>query len=97
MRIINMNIRIPALFALLSLALLVSAQPALADNAFEKALEKLLGNQSSRNEDEIRVPENQAEIQLSFAPLVRKVSQSVVNVYAARKAVQSPFAGDPFC
>ena len=44
-----------------------------------------------------KVPESRAEIQLSFAPLVEKVSPSVVNVYAARKPAQvSPFAGDPF-
>ncbi len=44
-----------------------------------------------------QVPTNRTEIQLSFAPLVKQVSPSVVNVYAARRAVQtSPFAGDPF-
>lgn len=44
-----------------------------------------------------QVPSSQSEIQLSFAPLVKQVAPSVVNVYAARKARQtSPFAGDPF-
>lgn len=44
-----------------------------------------------------QVPTSQVEIQLSFAPLVKQVAPSVVNVYAARKARQtSPFAGDPF-
>ena len=43
------------------------------------------------------VPTSQVEIQLSFAPLVKQVAPSVVNVYAARKPRQrSPFAGDPF-
>jgi Do/DeqQ family serine protease len=43
------------------------------------------------------VPSSQVEIQLSFAPLVKQVAPSVVNVYAARKPRQrSPFAGDPF-
>jgi len=44
-----------------------------------------------------QVPSSQVEIQLSFAPLVKQVAPSVVNVYAARKQRQrSPFAGDPF-
>ena len=44
-----------------------------------------------------QVPTTRTEIQLSFAPLVKQVTPSVVNVYAARRAVQtSPFAGDPF-
>lgn len=43
------------------------------------------------------VPTTKTEIQLSFAPLVKQVAPSVVNVYAARKPQQrSPFAGDPF-
>ena len=43
------------------------------------------------------VPESREQIQLSYAPLVSEVSESVVNVYAARRTVQpSPFAGDPF-
>lgn len=91
-----MNRKISVLFAFLSAVLLISTQAVFAENAFEKALEKLLGGQNGQSGEEIRVPESQAEIQLSFAPLVKKVSKSVVNVYAARKAVQSPFAGDPF-
>lgn len=44
-----------------------------------------------------QVPSSRAEVQLSFAPLVKQVTPSVVNVYAARKPrQQSPFAGDPF-
>ncbi len=44
-----------------------------------------------------RVPFGRAEIQLSFAPLVKKTAPAVVNVYAAREVRQrSPFAGDPF-
>lgn len=44
-----------------------------------------------------RLPFGRAEIQLSFAPLVRDTAPAVVNVYASQqvKAV-SPFAGDPF-
>ncbi|MEQ8402057.1 MAG: DegQ family serine endoprotease [Roseitalea porphyridii] len=44
-----------------------------------------------------RVPLGEAEVQLSFAPLVQRTAPSVVNVYAARRVRQrSPFAGDPF-
>ncbi len=45
-----------------------------------------------------QVPQNKPQILYSFAPLVRQVSPSVVNVYAARQVRQrrSPFAGDPF-
>jgi len=45
-----------------------------------------------------RVPASQGEIQLSFAPLVKRTAPAVVNVYAARIVQQrsSPFQGDPF-
>ena len=45
-----------------------------------------------------RVPESRQEVTLSFAPVVRKVSESVVNVYAKQRQSQmrSPFEGDPF-
>jgi len=46
----------------------------------------------------VRVPESQAEITLSFAPVVRHAAPAVVNIYT-RKVVErsvSPFAGDPF-
>lgn len=44
-----------------------------------------------------RVPTSQAEISLSFAPLVKEAAPAVVNIYA-RRIVQtrSPFADDPF-
>ncbi|WP_236020650.1 Do family serine endopeptidase [Devosia sediminis] len=44
------------------------------------------------------VPRSDAEITLSFAPIVQAVSPSVVNVYATRVEQQaaSPFANDPF-
>ncbi|MBV2359869.1 trypsin-like peptidase domain-containing protein [Thalassococcus sp. CAU 1522] len=43
------------------------------------------------------VPQSQAEISLSFAPLVKEAAPAVVNIYA-RRVVQarSPFADDPF-
>ncbi|MCP4183938.1 MAG: DegQ family serine endoprotease [Hyphomicrobiales bacterium] len=44
-----------------------------------------------------RLPESEFDITLSFAPLVKRISPAVVNVYASKKVVQrSPFAGDPF-
>lgn len=44
-----------------------------------------------------KVPDSQAEITLSFAPVVKRAAPAVVNVYT-RKIVQrrNPFAGDPF-
>ena len=45
------------------------------------------------------VPRSQAEIDLSFAPLVKRVAPAVVNVFTkrvVRDQAQSPFANDPF-
>ena len=44
------------------------------------------------------VPESQAEISLSFAPVVRQTAPAVVNIYATVlvESRESPFAGDPF-
>lgn len=43
------------------------------------------------------VPQSQAEMQMSFAPLVKQTHGAVVNVYAERLVERrSPFAGDPF-
>lgn len=43
------------------------------------------------------VPQSQAEMQMSFAPLVKQTHGAVVNVYAERLVQRrSPFAGDPF-
>jgi serine protease Do len=49
-------------------------------------------------EDGRQVPESDAQVKLSFAPVVRAVAPSVVNVYATRIEQQavSPFANDPF-
>ena len=45
-----------------------------------------------------RVPFGQAEMELSFAPLVKETAPAVVNVYASQQAQgrRSPFEGDPF-
>ncbi len=47
---------------------------------------------------ETRVPASGAEMQLSFAPVVRKAAPAVVNIYARRVVEErrTPFAGDPF-
>ncbi|MYM57343.1 Do family serine endopeptidase [Thalassovita mangrovi] len=47
---------------------------------------------------ETRIPQNQTEIQLGFAPLVKQATPAVVNIYAKRivQARQSPFQNDPF-
>ena len=44
------------------------------------------------------IPQTQADIQLSFAPVVKQVTPAVVNVYATKteQGFQSPFANDPF-
>lgn len=47
---------------------------------------------------ETTVPKTQAQISLSFAPLVKQAVPAVVNIYAKRivETRVSPFAGDPF-
>ncbi len=45
-----------------------------------------------------QVPASSADVQLSFAPIVKRVAPAVVNVYASRTIRQSvsPFFSDPF-
>ncbi|UTO28964.1 DegQ family serine endoprotease [Bartonella harrusi] len=44
-----------------------------------------------------QIPKTQEEMTLSFAPLVKRTTPSVVNIYAARQIrARSPFEGDPF-
>ncbi|NBE07568.1 trypsin-like peptidase domain-containing protein [Paragemmobacter ruber] len=47
---------------------------------------------------EVQVPQAQAEIALSFAPVVKQAAPAVVNIYATRivQARRSMFADDPF-
>lgn len=44
------------------------------------------------------VPQSQAQVQLSFAPVVKKVAPAVLNIYTKRRerVAVSPFASDPF-
>ncbi len=53
---------------------------------------------TTQAQDAKSVPSSQAQMQLSFAPLVKRTSGAVVNVYAERIVQRraSPFAGDPF-
>lgn len=45
-----------------------------------------------------QLPQSEAQVQMSFAPLVKQVIPAVVNVYATKteQGFESPFAGDPF-
>ncbi|UXN04494.1 DegQ family serine endoprotease [Bartonella sp. HY406] len=57
------------------------------------------GSFSANAQDAQRqVPQSPMEMQLSFAPLVKKAMPAVVNVYAARQVRRqaTPFDGDPF-
>ena len=47
---------------------------------------------------DMRIPANQAEIQIGFTPLVKSTAPAVVNIYARRIVAtrQTPFQNDPF-
>jgi len=52
---------------------------------------------SAQTDEARRLPQNQEQMRLSFAPLVKKAAPTVVNIYAARRMrARSPFEGDPF-
>lgn len=80
---------------LISAASIAHAESQL-DEVFRQTLEDLFKKQTEAQLE--KVPQSQQEITLTFAPLVKQVAPSVVNVYAARKVVQrrSPFFNDPF-
>ncbi|MFK5979290.1 MAG: Do family serine endopeptidase [Rhizobiaceae bacterium] len=66
------------------------------DDVIKDALGKLLERRGEAANGK-NVPTSKIQMHLSFAPLVKQVAPSVVNVYAVKKAVRrSPFAGDPF-
>jgi Do/DeqQ family serine protease len=52
--------------------------------------------QTSQAEDLKTVPKDKVEIQLSFAPLVRKTANTVVNVFADRQVERPSLYSDPF-
>ena len=57
----------------------------------------LAGSMPALAQDAKAVPSSKIEMQLSFAPLVKQTSASVVNVYAERLVQRrSPFSDDPF-
>ncbi|HTV68119.1 MAG TPA: DegQ family serine endoprotease [Rhizobiaceae bacterium] len=60
-------------------------------------LNELLRGSSDAAPLDRKVPFGRAEMELSFAPLVKATAPAVVNVYASStQNVQSPFMGDPF-
>ncbi len=57
----------------------------------------LLAHTSPADDEVTRsVPESGAQLQLSYAPLVKQVAPSVVNIYARRLVRSRPFFDDPF-
>lgn len=91
------------LFAILAVAAIFhSWRPlsAVAQSSDQNSLTDLLRGSQDANpaEPAKRTPFGRAEMQLSFAPLVKSTAPAVVNVYASQqpKQQQSPFAGDPF-
>ena len=59
----------------------------------------VLGVMSGAEAQTTKVPSSKAEIQLSFAPVVRNAAPAVVNVYSSRVVKErslSPFMNDPF-
>ncbi|WP_299606043.1 trypsin-like peptidase domain-containing protein [uncultured Tateyamaria sp.] len=59
----------------------------------------LLGLFAQGAQAETRVPQNQSEITLSFAPLVRETAPAVVNIYVrfvTQARARTPFMDDPF-
>ncbi len=82
------------------------AQTSLED-VFKKTIDDLLkknsGNKNQGNpqaplDKNRRAPESQSEITMSFAPVVKKATPSVVNVFTSKmvQTRRSPFEGDPF-
>lgn len=57
----------------------------------------LMGGAGAFAQDRV-VPEGRASIQMSFSPVVKKVSPAVVNIYTKRVVTKrvSPFMNDPF-
>jgi len=73
-------------------------RPQVAASAFALllALFALPGSHAEANAEERRVPSSAAELQLSFAPVVKRVAPAVVNVYAARIVEnRNPLFDDP--
>jgi len=58
----------------------------------------LIGVGATAFAQERTIPQTKQQIQLSYSPLVKKVSPAVVNIYTKRLVTRqvSPFMGDPF-
>ncbi|MEZ5812915.1 MAG: DegQ family serine endoprotease [Rhizobiaceae bacterium] len=70
---------------------------ALAEDSVRDQLKGALDTMEAIADGAKRVPFGREEMQLSFAPLVKRTAPGVVNVYASSKAPpRSPFMGDPF-
>ncbi len=87
--------------ALLSLAASAHAQDAAPAPGLKDVLRGLLDGMEEPATPAApagrRLPFGRAEIELSYAPLVRDTAPAVVNVYASSAAkARSPFDGDPF-
>ena len=85
-------------FVAVALLGLMTVAPAIAQDDLRDLLGGLLrGAEGSQQAPDKRVPFSRAEMQLSFAPLVKETAPAVVNVYASQQVRQtSPFMGDPF-
>ncbi len=65
--------------------------------AFFVCLFVFVGTQIPATSAKSKLPVSDTQIKLSFAPLVKRITPAVVNVYATQKITQrSPFEGDPF-
>ncbi|MHA6299353.1 Do family serine endopeptidase [Devosia sp. CAU 1758] len=92
-----MSLRTLVISSLLLAVLALGGTVALAPwNGTAPALAQ--GAISTPAEEQRAIPQSDAQVRLSFAPIVQAVSPSVVNVYATRIEQQavSPFASDPF-
>ena len=80
-----------SLFAVLAL-LVVVLSPLFPAGAASAQIPGFFGS-----DDDKQVPHTSAEVELSYAPLVKEVSPAVVNVYSKKVVRQnvSPFANDP--
>lgn len=58
----------------------------------------LLAMPSSARAQDVAVPQSQQDLQLSYSPVVKKVSPAVVNIYTKKLVTSrvSPFGGNPF-
>jgi Do/DeqQ family serine protease len=70
--------------------------PRILSAVFAGAIVALSALLASASAEDRRVPSSPTELQLSFAPVVRRVAPAVVNVYAARVVEnRNPFMNDP--